>query len=111
MDPGGAESVDFGREVIEDEVDTVAAAGSGPAATGHPAPGRAARSAEQQPQVAAGHVGKGQRCLGDESEAEVSRIESDGGIDIVDHVTYVDGGHRSSSSALFVTRSLRCAGL
>ena len=32
MDPDGAKSIDFGRVVFDDEVDTVPAAGSGPAA-------------------------------------------------------------------------------
>src|SRR6266436_9053108 len=94
MDPGGAKSIYFGREVFDDEVDTVPAAGSGPAAIRHRAPGRAARSAEQEPQVAAGDVSKGRCCLGDESEAEISRVEGDGSLHVADHVTDVDGGHR-----------------
>src|SRR6266852_4530094 len=96
LNPGRAESIDLSREVFDDEVDAVPAPRTGPASIGHGAASRARRSAEQQPQVATGHVGKGRQCLGDEREPEAGRVEGDGRLDIVDHVTHVHSGHGSS---------------
>jgi hypothetical protein len=98
LHPGGAETIDLGSEVVDDEVDTVPAPGCGPPAIGHRAPGRAARCAQEQPQVAPADVGKGRRGLGDQREAEVRRVEGDSGLDVVDHVANVHGGHGCSSS-------------
>src|SRR3954454_17696191 len=45
---GGAQPLDFGGDVLDDEVNAVPTAGLGCAAVGHRAPGRALRAAEQQ---------------------------------------------------------------
>jgi len=42
---------------------------------------------------------KAGRVFGDQREAEKGRVEGHGGLDIVDHVSDVDGGHGLSSSA------------
>jgi hypothetical protein len=41
--------------------------------------------------VAAGDIGEGGGGVGEESEAEVLGVEVDGRLNIVDHVTDVDG--------------------
>src|SRR6266540_318235 len=92
-EPGGPEPVDLGGEVVDYEVDPVPAAGSGLAAVGHRSPGRACRSAEQQPQVTSGDIGEGRRRAGQEGEAEMGRVEGDGFGDVVHHVSDIDRGH------------------
>src|SRR5258706_15261903 len=54
--PGLAEVADFGSDVVDEEVDAVPAAGAWLVAVGHGPSGGAGRSAEQQPEVAAGDV-------------------------------------------------------
>src|SRR5437660_566883 len=63
----------------------------GEVTVGHRSPGRAERPRQQQPEVAALHVGE-RRCRRREhAEAEVVRVEVDAGGDVVDQVADVDG--------------------
>src|SRR3954463_9146225 len=57
-DSGRAESVDLADQIVNDEVDSVPAAGRGRSAVRHRSAGGACRSAEQKPKIAACHVGK-----------------------------------------------------
>src|SRR5215831_16431078 len=56
--PGVAETGDLGIDVVDDEVDAVPAARRRLGAIRHWPRRRASRSAEQQPQVAAGDIGE-----------------------------------------------------
>jgi hypothetical protein len=53
---GSSQSLDLGRDGVDDEVDAIPSAGLGCAAVGHRPPGRARRAAEQEAQVAADDV-------------------------------------------------------
>src|SRR3954452_2973731 len=85
----GSEPVALGRDVLDDEVDAVPAAGLRGAAVGHRSPGRALGTAEQQPQVPADDVGERRGGAHVEREAEVRGVEVDGRFDVVDHVADV----------------------
>jgi hypothetical protein len=85
----GPQPLDISRDVVNDEVDAVPAAGTGCAPVGHRPPGRARRTAEQQPQVAAHDVGESGRGAGAQRKAEVLGVKGDGVLDVVDHVADV----------------------
>ena len=87
--PGLAELGDLGVDVVDDEVDAVPAAGARLLPVGHRSSGGARRTAEQQPQVAAGDVGERGGGAGAHLEAEVLRVEVDRRLDVVDHVADV----------------------
>ena len=59
--PGGAQPLDLGGDVVDDQMDAVPAARPGRPAVGHRPAGRAGRTAQQQPQLAADDVGEGRR--------------------------------------------------
>src|SRR5262245_38019955 len=98
MDAGRTESTDFCREILDDQMNTIPTAGAGLATVGHRPTGRACRTAEQQSKITARDLGKGRQSLGDERKTEVRCIEREGGLDVIDHVTYMDGGHWASSA-------------
>lgn len=81
-------------EVIDNELDPVPAAGARLPTVRHGAPGRAGGSAKEQPKIISGNIGKCRPSLREESEAQMSRVEGDCGIDVVDHVGNVDPCHR-----------------
>src|SRR5438128_321584 len=68
---GGAQARDLGRKILDDEMNSVPSAGSGPLAVRHRPPGRAGRAAQQQPQRSPRDVGKRRRRAGEEREAEM----------------------------------------
>src|SRR5918995_2574391 len=72
---GGPQPLDVGRDVLDDEVDPVPASRPGRAPVGHRPPGRARRSAQQQPQVAAHDVGERGGGAGADLEAEMCGVE------------------------------------
>ena len=65
--------------------------GPGRRAVGHRPTGRALRSGEQQPEVAALDVGERRRGVRQDLEAEELGVEGDRRLDVVDHVADVDG--------------------
>src|SRR3954447_2349058 len=87
---GGAQPLDLGRDVFDNEVDAVPAAWLRGAAVGHRPSGRTLGTAEQQAQVAAHHVGERGRGAGAHGEVEVGGVEAHGLLDVVDHVADVD---------------------
>jgi hypothetical protein len=93
-----AESIDFRREVIDDEMNTVPTARSRVAAIRHRTPGRASRSAQQETQITASDISEGGECFRDQGEAEMASVKVEGRLDVVDHIADVDGGHRSLPS-------------
>ena len=80
----GAQSVDLGVQVVDDQMDAVASGGGG--VLGGGAGARAGRPGQQQPQRAAHHVGEGRRGAGVQGEAEMGGVEVDGRLDVVDEV-------------------------
>jgi hypothetical protein len=104
----GPEAVDLGRDVVDDQVDAVPHAGAGGGAVEHRLTGRAARAAEEEPQVAPHGVGEHRREVRAHLEAEVGRVEVDGGSDVVDQVADADElfdvGHGSSSAVRVASR-------
>src|SRR5215813_10956778 len=97
-DPGTAEAGHLSFEVVDDKVDAVPTAGSGPPPVRHRPAGRARRPTQEEPQVAKRDVRKGRECLRNEREAEMRRVEGQSRLDVVDHVANVDGGHDLPSS-------------
>src|SRR5436190_2260772 len=89
--PRRAESCDFGAEVVDDEVDAIPASGLGLGAVGHWPTRGAGRSREQESEVAAFDVGERGRGAREQLEAEHLGVEGDRIVDVVDHVTDVDG--------------------
>src|SRR5215218_8343019 len=85
--PRGAEPFDFAGEVLDDQMDAVPAAGLWCAPVGHRPSGRAGGAAQQQPEVAPGHVGERGGEARAQLKTEVGGVEGDGGFDVVDHVT------------------------
>ena len=83
------ETGDVGFNVVHDEVNAVPAAGSRLGAIRHRPPSGARRSAEQQPQVAAGDVGE-RGVVRQNFEVEKFRVEGDGFVDVGDHVADID---------------------
>src|SRR6266508_1962832 len=102
-----AEPFDLGGEVVDDQMDPVPAAWFRAAAVGHGPPRRAGRPAQQQPQVAALNVSERGCLVRELYEAEVRRVERDGGVHVVDHVADVDRGHSRQISKM--KRSASCA--
>jgi 3-carboxy-cis,cis-muconate cycloisomerase len=86
--PGGPQPVDLGRQVADDQVDAVAA-GAGDLRRGGPG-ARADRPGQQQAQPAAEHVGERGGEAGVDREAEVSGVEVDGRLHVVDDVADAD---------------------
>src|SRR5262245_44533893 len=76
---GVAEAGHLGIDVVDDQMDAVPAAGSWLGAIRHRPPCGAARSAEQQPQAAAGDVGESGKEARQDFEAEELRVEGDRG--------------------------------
>src|SRR5258708_5551091 len=87
---GAPKSRDLGIDVVDDQVDAIPAARSRLGAIRHGPSRRARRSAEQQPQVAAGDVGECGREVRQHFEVEELRVEGDGLLDVVDHVANAD---------------------
>ena len=89
--PGGAQPLDLGGDVVDDQVDAVPAArlrAVRPSGIGRPA--ELVGPAEQQSQPAADDVGERRRCARAQLEAEVGGVEGDGVLDVVDHVADAD---------------------
>src|ERR687898_2665405 len=86
---GAAQALDLGIEIVNGEVDAVAASSCGVRRCG--AGAGAGRSGQQQPQRATGDVGEGGEVRGAHGEAEVSRVEIDSSLHVVDDVA--DAGH------------------
>ena len=84
------ETGDVGFNVVHDEVNAVPAAGSRLGAIRHRPPSGARRSAEQQPQVAAGDVGERRHEAVQNFEVEELRVEGDGFVDVGDHIADID---------------------
>src|SRR5439155_23939491 len=101
---GAAKALHLRGDVVHHELKAVPAARSGLPAVRHGPSGRAGPPAEQEPKAAAGDVGEGGGGAGEEGEAEVSGVEGDGGIDIVDHVTDIDHRHGTIVMAPPLTR-------
>src|SRR5262245_39423197 len=92
---GAAQPCDLRVEVVDDEVDAIAARARGVGGCG--AGAGACGSGKQEAQRPADHVGEGGCDVGVELEAEVRRVEVDGRLDVVDKVAdagvLVGGGH------------------
>src|SRR5262249_56732421 len=106
LHPGGPEPLNLRLDVVHDELEAVPPARHRKATVGHGPAGRAGAGAEEEPEVAAGHVRECGCCTHVELEPEVRRIERDGGVDVVDHVADVDRGHRMVTSQLDVASRL-----
>src|SRR5262245_42489163 len=100
-----AEAGDFDIDVVDDEVDSVPAAGYRLGAIRHWPPRGAGRPAEQQPQVAARDVGESGNEARQNLEVEKLRVEGDGALDVIDdvanihHFTGVDHGFSLAEGA------------
>jgi hypothetical protein len=92
---GLAEPRDLGVQVVDDEVDAVAAGGGG--VVGGGAGAGAGGSGKQEPERAAYHVGEGGRGAAVQGEAKVRDVEVDGRLHVVDDVAdtgvVVGSGH------------------
>ena len=98
---GGPQALHFGDEVVHDELDPVPAARHRLPAIGHGPTGRARSAAEQEPETFPRDVREGRGLPGEKAEAEVGRVEGDGGVDVVDHVADVDPAHPTLGSDPF----------
>src|SRR5207237_9708257 len=90
LSTGVTEAGDVGCNGVDDEGDAVPAAGCRLGTIRHRPPSGARRSAEQQPQVAAGDVGERRHEAGQNFEVEELRVEGDGFVDVGDHVADID---------------------
>jgi 3-carboxy-cis,cis-muconate cycloisomerase len=86
--PGGTQPVDLGLQVVHDQVDPVAAGTGGLRRRGPGA--RAGGPGQQEAQPAAPHVGERGGEAGVDLETEVSGVEVDGRLDVVDDVADAD---------------------
>jgi len=90
-----AQALHLVRKIVDEQMDSVPAAGLRLPSVRHRTRGRARRPAEEQPEVSALDVCECRRLIRQKLEAEVRRVEGDGRLDVVDHVPDVDGvaGH------------------
>ena len=86
----GAEPTHLGRQVVDDQLDAVPAAGCMPAAVRHRPTRGALLPIEQEPQLPAREIGERGRGAREERESEVLGVEGNRGFDVVDHVPDVD---------------------
>src|SRR5215218_5596448 len=101
---GVAQACDLSVDVVDDEMDSIPAAGAGLAAVRHRAPGRALWSGEEQSKVPAAYVGERRRRARQDVEPEMLGVEGDRFVDVIDHVTdvhrVVSHGQQTSSVAV-----------
>jgi Cupin domain len=82
---------DLGGKIIDNQVNAIPAPWSGAGAISHRSPGRTCRPAEQEPEWPQSHVCECRSRIREQPEAEVFRVPCDGGINVIDHITNIEG--------------------
>lgn len=89
--PRGTEPFYLGGNVVDEQVDAVPPARFRLTSVRHRPGGGALRPAEEQAQIPSQNIGEGRRLVRLQREAEMTRVEGDRSVDVVDDVTDIDG--------------------
>jgi len=94
----GAQSRNLGRKIVDDKMNAVPAARLWSFTVRHGSAGRARRAAQKQPQRPSDNIREGGGVLGKQREAEVRGVPSNRRLNVIDHVSDIDGfcGHERS---------------
>src|SRR5262249_61236596 len=90
------ESLDFSGEILHLNMNPVPAAGDGFATIGHGLASGAGLAAEQERNAVTGDRCESRACVLFQCEPKVCCVESDGGGNVVDHVTDANSRHMSA---------------
>jgi hypothetical protein len=106
----GAKPRDLELQIGDDELNTIPTAGRGHAPVGRPPTAGTRRAAQQQSEIATGHIRECRSGDRDDREPEIRGVEGDSLLDIVNDVANIDERHkRRLSSGEKIDQSLEMA--